>query len=1778
VNSEPDVTGNDGALEALRERAMRLFDFLIRFQQQRIAPVRTLDRYPSQGGRVVWLHAIPEHRVVATTHRVAQPAPDAPLLVLDRVPRAEPPIPPETIRPWVRAESLHDPRMEPELREVIVETRLDDQGEALTTTRRLENEPEITTHFQAWLAGWHAWAAKEIEDEPVRNVYRWLFQMSEQAAAAPEDLELVGAVGCLTWRPEEHDEVRRHLLTVPVQIDFEDETGRLTIRKTEQAEGLVVELDMLDAVQWPPPDRLNDIRDKAKEFDDHVLSRDDVEIILLRLVNNLDPNGRYEQTDEPLDIGPDAAVSFAPAIILRRRSNIGLLRIFQEIRRQLESSLDVPEGVRQLIDVVETGDYSGEEGGGGATESATYLPLPANQQQLEIVRRVNSRRHTVVQGPPGTGKTHTIANLLAHLLARGQRVLVTAHTDRALRELRDKVPDALEALCVSVVGRERSDLTDLRVAVDSLARRAEEYDPSLAEAEIADHQSNLEALRREHALLHSRLVQTRERETIHREHGPFKGTLAAIARQHREDEFEYGWLEEYVQRPSESPPLLDEQTAELLGLLRDPNLRHDESEAKRKLVELDRIPDPNAFATFVDREREALLVHERFSGDRAHPAYQVVVSLDPTSRAQLRDRFWALTKTAEELAARDEPWMSEALRDIRSGKPELWRHRYEEIARLLATCRQVMDRLDVTARIQVHGADPYALFVQAEELRRHLENGGKLGGIMTPKPVKRAAQLLASVRINDVAPTSIDALATFVDWMTARRQLDAIDRVWPASVPIPSEDTLAERFGWHQAEVNQLGRVIQLGEGLRAEEAWLDEREVPKPDWADLQAVRVFGRLVEAAGAADGLADARRPLTDAFSTVSEASRWPDAADLLRDLKGAIEDRNPVGYRVSVTRLDTLWRIRDMATRRDALKQRLADAAPRLAEAIDEAMNDERWDRRLAHFGAAWAWCEAAAWIDSEAAGNVEDLQRHLHAVETRMRRVVSDLTAARAWSLAVSRLGLPQRQSLKSYALAVRKLGKGTGKYATHRRGEARSELKQCRSAVPAWVMPIYRIAEALEVERDMFDVVVIDEASQAGVEASFLQYLAPRIVVVGDDKQVSPSGVGLDNQQLISLRQQLLFDFDHGHVWENPTASFFDLARIRYGDVITLREHFRCVPEIIGFSNRIAYEPDRVPLIPLRQYGVERLDPIKTVHVEDGYRLGGAGKAVNPPEVEAIVEAILKCCADPAYDGKTLGVISLTGRTQAERIEQVLLERIDPKEYRARELRCGDSADFQGSERDVIFLSMVAAKANGERLTPLTAERYLQRFNVAGSRARDQMWVFHSMALEELTNRDDMRYQLLEYCYGLQRAYRLDQQGETARVPDDVQVDPFESLFEQHVYNSIFERGYTVVPQWEIYGYRIDLVIVGGQSRMAVECDGDRWHGADRYEQDLARQRELERCGWTFFRVRASSYYQDSQAALAPLWDLLDAHEIRPIGWAAPSRGLRTDTGPSPEMAVEAARLQPPPPRIETIADSAETSRESVIGAVEEDAWLYGAPPMEAEPLIAEVDKTSDEIKNAPSPDATGSSSDQARTPVTRETSIDVDRAWGDARATDLPREADSEDEARVGQTQEAPPAPQASNEALNPEGFRGRGFEDVALGVIPAQIAMLVNTYGRVAVDDLPRLYSERFGISVEESKAKWLIRFVWSAVGRRFASWNEEQTELLPGPENAHVLDPPGSWTFAEVETLARELYEAGIEESELFDRVINTVHPGKRAPRLVARIVGSAIYSATHRRSS
>src|SRR5690606_27870902 len=80
--------------------------------------------------------------------------------------------------------------------------------------------------------------------------------------------------------------------------------------------------------------------------------------------------------------------------------------------------------------------------------------------------------------------------------------------------------------------------------------------------------------------------------------------------------------------------------------------------------------------------------------------------------------------------------------------------------------------------------------------------------------------------------------------------------------------------------------------------------------------------------------------------------------------------------------------------------------------------------------------------------------------------------------------------------------------------------------------------------------------------------------------------------------------------------------------------------------------------------------------------------------------------------------------------------------------------------------------------------------------------------------------------------------------------------------------------------GYRIDFVIEGNEGRrLAVECDGDRFHGPGQWADDMMRQRVLERAGWTFWRCFASSFVRRREEVLADLLQTLERLGIAPLG-----------------------------------------------------------------------------------------------------------------------------------------------------------------------------------------------------------------------------------------------------------------------------------------------------------
>jgi very-short-patch-repair endonuclease len=1532
---------HEADIDPLLRKAINLFTFLGKTQQLLVRPVRNVSGFD----KVMWFGDLPDHEAIWSAHRFAALELDAPLLTVDRVAKLDPPAVPSPLIEWMDGK-VDDVTAEPTIRNEIYREHAgahdpDDEDDVDRHRVLLENQPEIAQEFETWLAYWRLWAERERRDAAARDVYKELFAVQLASTDHSEEFELVLGVGCLTWRPEDHDQVVRHVVTAPISVSLDENTGRLTVAQVPSTENVSIELDMLDPAIIPSPAKIEDIRDAAGAYESHLLDQPEIGAICRRLIHRLDADGNYDEESVTAPSGTEPRGNFAPAIILRKRTNRGMVQIYEQIVAQIRDTGEIPTGVLPLIDP-DRQPVSVKESAAGAVvtiDDEDFLPLPVNETQRRIIDRVDSTAQTVVQGPPGTGKTHTAAALVSHLLAQGKRVLITAHTDRALKEVRAKLPREIQSLAVAVIGQSRSDMADLRTAVDNISRRADEFDLADSRRSITRHTDKIEDLRRQRAEAQKRLLAIRRQEVERRTDGPAQGTLAAIAYQHLQDEPTYEWIRRFEVDPAGTGTSVSNADVQMWRrLLLEEDVAANEVEATLSLPDLGSLTAPQDFAAQVVAEREAGAKKDTFGDLLGHESFAFVHSLNPDLRNELRERVSRLAERASALERREEVWMNEALRDVRSGRQQSWLARSTQVKGLADSAGRLVRRIGLTTTVTVSDADLGTHQQVAKSLLVHLESGSVIKvlpngqpkiGAFTSKTVKLAEPFFAAVKVNDLPVVSKEKLSAFIDWVDVSRTITAMDQAWPVSVVIPDEDTFDEKVQWHLTEVAQLDKVLALGDQLEIEREWFQRNNLLAPDWNKLEDIRLYAALVEAATATDDAIAATSPIDQLAGYLTVQSQQPNPPAVTTELLVAVRGRQVDAYANAYVRVHHLYEVKRAVADRDRIRWELDLSAPKLAIAIADDPTALEWEGWLSGYEQAWHWDMTGRWILAQDSEDANVLKVGLNSIEQQIRNEVEHLAAERAWGHAVApdRITGSARANLTQYAQLVSRLGKGTGKYAAKQRAAIVEAMDRCRPSVPVWIMPLYRIAEQVRVEPNLYDVVIVDEASQAGLEAAFLQYLAPKVVVIGDDKQVSPSAVGVDQQQLRDLASMYLSEDPYKESWLDPKRSYFDEANMRFGRRITLTEHRRCVPEIIGFSNRIAYQPEGIRLVPVRQFGAERLEPIKVVYLPQGHE---SPNKTNLVEAEAIVEQVVKCLKEPHYDGATFGVISLLGQEQAKLIEHKLLDAVSPEDWAARELRCGDAPDFQGSERDVMFLSMVKAPDPDKRLSALTAAQYVQRFNVAASRAKDQMWVYHSMPREALTNVEDMRYQLLDYCYGVVKGGSGPGIGELpSAVPEDVRVAPFDSLFEQRVFNRIVDRGFTVTPQFEALGYMIDMVITGAKGRLAIECDGDFWHGPDKYDADMARQRELERCGWEFFRIRESMFYADMPGTLKALWDTLDELDIRTADWIDSSfdEDEELEAGDQVEESTDAdgvedsmaddADVDSPPPIVETESDA---------------------------------------------------------------------------------------------------------------------------------------------------------------------------------------------------------------------------------------------------------------------
>lgn len=431
-------------------------------------------------------------------------------------------------------------------------------------------------------------------------------------------------------------------------------------------------------------------------------------------------------------------------------------------------------------------------------------------------------------------------------------------------------------------------------------------------------------------------------------------------------------------------------------------------------------------------------------------------------------------------------------------------------------------------------------------------------------------------------------------------------------------------------------------------------------------------------------------------------------------------------------------------------------------------------------------------------------------------------------------------QRLKVHALSL---------VSTRRRQQSHimetEDFQPILEAFPCWCVTTFAISGSLPLKPGLFDVAIIDEASQCDIASCFpILYRAKKAVIVGDDKQL-PHLSFLEKAKEQSFLSQYGIPEKYQLMWRFRTNSMFDLADYYSMNSVMLDEHFRSLPPVIEFSNREFYG-GRMRVM---KKDVSDEPVLETVIVPDGKVDFDATR--NLPEIEALVKRLYDIIVEDERKNPdkpvSIGIIS-PFRAQVEQLKISVSKVLSDHMIQKHQVEIGTAHTFQGDERDIILMSW--AFANNSFPQSLTFLQKPNLFNVAITRARYKVINFVSRdpkTLQEGLFRDYMSY--IEEYTNKREALK------NCKIDENI----YKNNLEREIAEQIRTLGHTVKAGVEIAGLSADLLV---DDKLVIEVDGveDSIKSA---VSNMKKQSIIERCGFPVRRVTYREWQYSQNACL---------------------------------------------------------------------------------------------------------------------------------------------------------------------------------------------------------------------------------------------------------------------------------------------------------------------------
>ena len=1313
------------------------------------------------------------------------------------------------------------------------------------------------------------WVEEQKKIEVVRNLFDTLYNKYLVLDRDSDILELVVANG-LVKVPNE--DIYYPILLKKVNFSIDTEKNIISITDASDNDFITQELylNFLAEVENINLDKVFYLEDKIVENNIHPISKNDtIKDFFREFIHNLNPRAQFIEDLDKKNKESVITIEWKPILFIRKKDD-GKVEAINNIIKDIENGGEIPEYLSELVGVI-------------GSDKRAVEPIPdilftkeTNNEQIEIIKSLYSHRAVVVQGPPGTGKTHTIANLLGHFLAEGKNVLITSQTKKALDVLKEKIPTDIQDLCISMLDDDSSDLGN---SVESISEKLGYLNLETLKNEYEEIENQRNELKEDIKNIKRKIFNIKYQESHPIIYNNESITLREAGEFLRKNQRELDRIPGIVSS-GVTCPINNENLAFLKSGYKKSVSREEEKEIELGLNKVSDFWTLEEFKEMLENKKEIMSRLDLLLKNKKYHINDNLFYVDDKMLIDL-DKFKnysGIDKIIPEDLKSIEDWKKDVCiaGTENSGDRKIWLEFIKDIRRLYDLTNMTKDQL-FKKEVVYKDID----VSMAKKLIIGLKKGIERPGFFFKHRLRKARkQISDKVTINNRILETLYDCNVALEYTTLIELKENTKNTWNILMTGNSllensnnknlykqlysyADQMEYLLNWYDREKKTFLHKI--------ENAGFEKLNINKTEGSPIYVDEVnqifdFIPSLEKLIAIGKIALEYREVDTKRSEylVKIENIIKENSPLGREIKNAILNENTDKYS------ETLEKLRVLSEKEVLYKKykELLHDIKTVANSWGEELENGLFNEKIENIYNVWRYKQISQKLKELAEKPYFNLQADILEKSEELKKLTTDLVTKKTWYNIIKFIeekdNLAISQALKGWKQTVQKIGKGTGKNTNIHKKNAKEKMLLCQKVVPAWIMPLNKVFDTLNPVENKFDIVIIDEASQSDISSLILLYMAKKIIIVGDDKQVSPSDVGVNIDKINMFRRKYIKGKVVNDDLYGIRASLYSIVSTTF-QPISLREHFRSVPEIIGYSNRTSYDNQ---ILPLRDSNSSILKPAIIDYKVNGRR--DEKSKINRVEAETIVSLIEACLAMKEYKNSTFGVISLLGDEQAELIQDLIVKRISATEIENHKILCGNSASFQGDERDIMFISLVDSSEENKslRLVGEGVEGAIRkRYNVAISRAKDQLWIVHSIDKNNLKE-GDLRKELFEYIDSLKE-----------NVFDKTAIENITaSDFENEVARHLSEKNYTVKQKWRVGSYDIDMVAIYDDKKIAIECDGKTLnHTEEEVIANLEEQEILERCGWEFIRVRASEYFRNPEKAIKDLIIQLDDKGVYP-------------------------------------------------------------------------------------------------------------------------------------------------------------------------------------------------------------------------------------------------------------------------------------------------------------